>query len=541
MPTARRDPRRFTLSMPPSSAGQTQPTALENAGTTVVVGANGSGKSRFGSWLELTSSQKDIVHRVSAQKSLMMPDTVHTTNMDAAEKHLFFGFAGGNIHNKTGHRWGNNPYTHLLNDFEALMVYLFTENADKSDEYRRQAIKTTERIPPPETKLDVIKRIWEKVLPRRELEVGTGKVNAKIRGNSRPSYKGKDMSDGERVIFYLIGECLATPANGIMVVDEPELHLHKSLQGTLWDEIEAARPDCQFVYLTHDLDFAATRVSAQKVCLRDYDGEKWDWFIVPEADGIPEEMFLQLVGSRKPILFVEGDKTSLDYHIYSYLYPSFTLIPCGVGSQVIHATSTFRSLLALHHLECRGVVDRDCRTDQQVAWLKDRHVFVSELSEIENLLLAEDVLRALAAELLKDPVDVVANVKEMVLGQLEREKERIVSAIAASTIEARFKTFDAKARGENALQMSLDALLAATDVATIYRDVEHRVTKILTDRNYHEAIKIFDNKGLCAQSASIFGQKSKDEFLDYIKKLISDERGTPLVAAMRALMPAIVV
>lgn len=43
-------------------------------------------------------------------------------------------------------------------------------------------------------------------------------------------YNSSEMSDGERVIFYLIGQCLAVPENGIIVIDEPELHLHKSVQ-----------------------------------------------------------------------------------------------------------------------------------------------------------------------------------------------------------------------------------------------------------------------------------------------------------------------
>lgn len=72
------------------------------------------------------------------------------------------------------------------------------------------------------------------------------------------------MSDGERVIFYLIGQCLAAPENGIIVIDEPELHLHKSIQIPLWSEIEKLRNDCLFVYLTHDVDFASAKENSKK-------------------------------------------------------------------------------------------------------------------------------------------------------------------------------------------------------------------------------------------------------------------------------------
>lgn len=37
------------------------------------------------------------------------------------------------------------------------------------------------------------------------------------------------MSDGERVCLYLISQCLITPENHIIVIDEPEIHLHTSI------------------------------------------------------------------------------------------------------------------------------------------------------------------------------------------------------------------------------------------------------------------------------------------------------------------------
>ena len=39
-------------------------------------------------------------------------------------------------------------------------------------------------------------------------------------------YKGRDMSDGERVGLYLIAQCLCIPKNKTIIIDEPEIHLH---------------------------------------------------------------------------------------------------------------------------------------------------------------------------------------------------------------------------------------------------------------------------------------------------------------------------
>ena len=69
---------------------------------------------------------------------------------------------------------------------------------------------------------------------------------------------------------------------------------------SLWNKIEEARPDCQFVYITHDLDFAASRTNAKKIWAKEFLGEgRWIWEEVPDVDEIPENLVLEIIGSRK--------------------------------------------------------------------------------------------------------------------------------------------------------------------------------------------------------------------------------------------------
>jgi ABC-type branched-subunit amino acid transport system ATPase component len=70
----------------------------------------------------------------------------------------------------------------------------------------------------------------------------------------RTCYKASEMSDGERAIFYMIGQTLAAAENSLLIFDEPELHVHRSIMDKLWDDLEAARQDCAFVFITHDLE-----------------------------------------------------------------------------------------------------------------------------------------------------------------------------------------------------------------------------------------------------------------------------------------------
>ena len=64
--------REFSLLLPKSDGGNED---LKTNTSFLLIGANGAGKTRLGTWIEMTSPQKEKVHRISAQKSLSMPDT----------------------------------------------------------------------------------------------------------------------------------------------------------------------------------------------------------------------------------------------------------------------------------------------------------------------------------------------------------------------------------------------------------------------------------------------------------------------------------
>src|SRR5690606_29971888 len=128
---------------------------------------------------------------------------------------------------------------------------------------------------------------------------------------------------------YLIGQCLCAPDNSLIIIDEPEIHLHKSLMTRLWNKIEEACPSKSFIYITHDLDFASSRKGAFKIWIKNYDGKTWQWDEVPEIDAFPENLTIEIIGNRKNIIFTEGDESSHDIAIYQAVYPQFHIIPRG--------------------------------------------------------------------------------------------------------------------------------------------------------------------------------------------------------------------
>lgn len=538
----------FELELPESE--YEEKTSISHNQNVVILGANGSGKSRLGAWIERDSTQKDKVHRISAQKSLVMPESVQPKSLEEAEKQLLFGRddidldEGGPdylANQREVRRWNRNPVIQSLNDFQELMVYLFSEEFEESTQYRQKAKKEEEVSDPPTTKLDTVKRLWEGIFPHRRLGSGSGKINVYPPEDPDASYNAREMSDGERVAFYLIGECMAAPTQGIIVIDEPEIHLHRSIQSDLWDAVEQERDDCQFIYLTHDLDFASSR-EATRIWLKDYDGSSWDWRIVDEQEGIPEEVLLSILGSRRSILFVEGDHGSLDYHIYDRIYPEHTVTPCGGCDEVISATQAFERQRELHELDCFGLVDRDYRTEDEIESLKGQSIHVTQVSEVENLLLAEEVLRILGRHMRfdegkgKDVDTRVQEAKETVLEKLEDEQERLTASITAYRIRRKLASFGPDQENREALEASFEET-TDVNVDAIYQEVDEEVSSILDDQDYEEAIKIFDHKGLLYEVAPIFDLGGK-EYADTVTRLLASGHDG-LESALRGYVPSL--
>lgn len=303
----------FTLSIPTTNGPVSL--TLENGTSAILVGANGGGKSRLAVYLENAGGEE--IHRISAHRALELKPDVAKIKESKALKGLRFGHADDavGLHHRVGHRWGAKGASMLLNDFDFLLQVLFAEQSRTAlATHQRSRAGSSEEATA--TKFEQLKIIWEHLLPHRELVFSGDDIQVRVPGNE-VLYSAADMSDGERAIFYLIGQILVATENSVLVIDEPELHIHRSIMSKLWDQLENVRPDCALLFITHDLEFAASRVG-QKFVIRDYQAAGPTWIVdaVPADTGFSEEVTTLLLGSRRPILFVEGDTNSLDKAVY---------------------------------------------------------------------------------------------------------------------------------------------------------------------------------------------------------------------------------
>lgn len=505
--------------------------SIETNQSVLLIGANGSGKTRLGSWIEIDSPQKELVHRISAQKSLALPDSTTPQSIEQAEKDLLFGNPGWSFQHKA-HKWDRKPATKFLDDFQKLMVYLFSDETEENAKFKRACKATDARISPPKTKIDLVKELWEEILPHRELVIGGLRIQTQVKGQEEKIYNSSEMSDGERVIFYLIGQCLAAPENGIVIIDEPELHLHKSVQVPLWDAIEKLRKDCLFVYLTHDVDFAAAKEASKSIWLKSFDGQKWDWLLINDDENLPNELMIEVLGSRKPIVFVEGESGSFDSSLYRELLSNFLVIPRGSCSEVIQSVKALKANSQIHHLDVFGIIDRDRRLQAEITKLEQSSIYVLEVAEVENLFCTEEVLKIVSERLARDSSADFSTVSNTIFGRLQSELDTQVSLHVSSEVKFKLNVFDVKQKGATNINTALQSLVASIDVNKIYTDTNQRFIDVLESKDYKQLLALYNRKSLCTQASTSLGL-SNGSLPETVVRLIKGECKESIVAALK--------
>lgn len=489
----------------------------------VVIGANGAGKTRFGSDIEKRYLNR--THRISAQKSLTFPKEVSPKSKERAEKEFFYGSyyepknAQLHLSQKTGNRWGGNLNTYLLNDYEKLLVLLHTEEYEESLNYKEG------RTAKPVTKLDKVQKLWETVLPHRKLVKRAGVIETYPTDNEQGKYNASEMSDGERVIFYLAGEIICTPQNSIVIIDEPEMHIHKSLIKILFDLIEIERPDCAFVYLTHDIDFAFSRQNAIKIWAKSYEGnEVWDYEILNEAMPIPEQLYLEVLGSRKPVIFLEGENSSIDYEIYDQVFFDYTLKPLGSCEKVIQSVKSFNEQKGFHHIDSFGIIDRDRRQQQDIIKLNAKGIWVLEVAEAENLLLTEVIIKAIATHMGKDSEIVFKEVKQNLVDFFKNQLDQQVLLHFKELLRRDFiglTNFNAKNITD--VKAEIDGIFSSIDKQNLYDTIKSEFDLVVASDDYEEVLKLFNLKNALIPNSRVCeltGVKNKEEYLKLVITLL---------------------
>ena len=509
----------------------------------IIIGANGSGKSKLGAWIE--QQDGDRIHRVGAQRSLNFSEYIPQKSYEEAEGELFYGVPEKVYWKKEKkQRWGyGKEYTtKLLNDFDVVLSALLARRNGEIrrffDECRDAEIRGSANPHTPLTALDQLYNVWNAIFPHRQLNEYDAKFTATLEvDGEKKSYPATQMSDGERSVLYLAAQVLCIPESKTIIVDEPEVHLHPSLMGRLWRALETARPDCFFIFITHDIQFASVHGASDKVWVKSYDGEKWCWEFIPESD-LPEQLLLELLGNRKNVLFVEGGQGSLDVQLYSTLYPEYYIVPCGGCSQVIANTKAFASTSRLHELRAYGIIDRDYRSEEELDALEKKGIYSLKVAEVENLFLVEPLLRILAKHFYcqnaENAIQKIKNyiIEERFAGQIERQ---ICQATVAS-LKTQLTSIEINGDNDETISANFEREIASLNPTGEFDRQSDRFKAALNAKDYESVLALFNEKGL-AKSIGNFLNINDKAYCTIVIALLNGDESRKLIEALEHYIP----
>ena len=519
-------------------------TVVESEHSFVIIGANGSGKSHLGAWIERQSMESIL--RISAQRALSIPEIITIKSEEAAWNNIFYG---NEQEKNKGYKWNWNEgfTTKLVNDFESVLSAVFARSSKENEAYvkscrEHESLQKEKPLVPVMIK-DKIINIWNVVFPHRQILLDDATVRAKF--DNSTSYHGKEMSDGERVAIYLIAQCLVAPDDMALVIDEPEIHLHKTIMHKLWDKIEEYCPEKIFVYITHDLDFASTRKDAKLIWTKNYTidktVEKWEIELIESHDSIPDSLMIEVLGNRKNILFVEGDKSSYDYQLYSNIYSDYYVVPVGNCATVINMTRAFNeeSVRRLHNIKVRGIIDRDYLTDNEIESYRQDCIYPLEVAEVENLFCIKELLEIIASHFsITSIYQVVHQAEETIFEAFQAEYEVQLSSICEREVLHKLRQYKKEENTKDGVIRGFDSIVSSINIEELYNNNKTKIDAIISNNNYNELLMIYNRKNLHKRIARIFDLKQTG-YVDLILRLLKSDKRQTIVDAVKRYAPII--
>lgn len=401
-----------------------------------IVGPNGSGKSALMQHLFLNAYTPKIKRITAHRRTSLTSGTIDFT--PAARKQFYTNYLEYNRQDRSRYldRYASEEQSAILFDLDNKYN---TINEDIANEVRKrdmeEAVGVDLKSPSP---FDQINKLLDH--GRLNVNLQRTKDRSIIANHSQgQSFEITKMSDGERSAMIIAAHVIPAEPETVFLIDEPEKHLHRSISQPFLSALFDLRKDCAFIISTHEIDLTIANSEARVLMLRScqWSGdtcEAWDAEVIEPNSQLPEKLRLTeetkraILGSRKRILFVEGDSNSLDKQLYEVLFPNLDVIPKGKCENVINAGLGLRKSQEVHDVEAFGLIDGDNRMQKEVDTLSESDIFALGVYSVEALYYYSEVITAVAHHQVEfwgegNPNELVRLVNQKVIEVLKNPKK----------------------------------------------------------------------------------------------------------------------
>ena len=475
-----------------------------------IIGGNGSGKS---SLMRKIKQQNAGFTIISAHKNLVIKQGQYRAQDDiwlTQNKSHFKSPTAGDAHTPSD----NNS---VQDDFNQMIEIVFRDYTDESV----TALNSGKKLDEINRRLDVIFGIWNSIFIDKKLLYKDKKIKVQVVGEES-YYDIENLSDGERSALYVLIKVILSDSSPTIIIDEPETFLNPSILNQLFDECENIKNDSNFIYFSHDLEFVTTRKDNSIFWIKEYK-HPHVWSILPtDPENIPEELIVKVVGAKKQkILFVESENNK-DSQLYQLIYPDFKVWPVGGCENVINYTKAFNSRTEKFNKEYFGLIDRDLKSDIQVASLEGDKVFCLPVAVYENLFLNKGIIKFVFTYLGKPDFDTKftefeTEVKTKVLD------DNFKLGYKKSKVQQLFnQEIEAIAKGEK--QFTPELAVYETEITTLGSDTYENVLRSFNQKNLKGCVSKLDTTWPDWQNQilNIFNTDKADDFRKEFLKIMPE-------------------
>ncbi|HBJ76878.1 MAG TPA: ABC transporter ATP-binding protein [Porphyromonadaceae bacterium] len=332
------------------------------------------------------------------------------------------------------------------------------------------------------------------------------------------------MSEGEKIVFYFICSVLFAKPMSLIIVDEPEMHLHRSVMDTLWNKLEEERADCIIIYLTNDIPFATSRDNSTALWVKDISVKenRWDYEITKTTSSISQEVYLEILGSRKPMLFIEGnDTSSIDIKLYPHIFPEYIIKPLGGCSKVIESTRAINGLVSGNILQAQGIVDRDRRTEEEIGFLKRHKIYVPQVAEVENLLMLPELIQVVAKRNGNNVREALEYVQKRILSEFEKDFSEQAMLHVRHRVKRQLETnIDKKTTNINEYEHYFRSIINDIHPSNLYADLVNRFRILCRTENYVGILEVYNQKQML-QASNLFKACGVESLNGYIQTIVT--------------------
>ena len=474
--------------------------------TTVIIGANGAGKSSLIN--ELRKNSIDEMFILPAQKLLYFVSNVFGRDSINKDKYIE-DLKKAEIKYDTIEIRTNNIEDDFSSSFTKMITLLVKDYTNIATRKLRGEKDLHLAL------WDRVEQVWNLILPEIKfiLEPDNRVVEVEKNG-SRYSING--LSDGERCILFYIGNVLLAPENSYIVVDEPETFLNAAVYNELWDLLISERSDCQFIFASHNMDFVQSRTNATYIWCKKFEAPyNFDYEQLEESQEFPLTLLAEVSGTRKPILFCEGTKNSIDYQIYSKLFSEFCFVkPVQGHKQVIQYTKAYNKLKKSHGNEAYGIIDYDWMDDERIQNYKKKNIFVLPFNEIEMFLIDEEIVKFVLGDDEQDKTQKCNKLKDAVISSCTTNKDKIIRIALKKKLDEFMEgnLIETREPTEDEARTFLENLSEKFDITVILENITKMVEDSIASSDFSTILKI------CNLKNEIIGSKEIKEIVSNLKE-----------------------